>query len=195
MGVPLLRGFAFAVSSALATMFTVLVALRLVAGLVVGPLFLIREIGVAMLTLYSGKLVGVLRLAASRLAMASDFRLILSQNSFMDVLKLNISEFIILGNDRDKHFPFLGHGSEQDHSLQLVGDSDGGGGTPLESGDHPVNLVAGVPIGLKANVQHFLEVPKDSSDGRSAVLRQKMVPLCLSRGKICDLLLNGSVDT
>ena len=109
------------------------------------------------------------------------------------MLKLNASEFIILGNDHNEHFPFLGHGSEQDHSLQLVGDSNGGG-TPLESSDHLVNLVARVPIRLKANVQCFLEVPKDSSDSRSAVLRQKMVPLCLSRGKICDLLLNGSVD-
>ena len=77
MGVPLLRGFAFAISSALAAAFTALVALRLVARLIVGPLSLIREIGVAALILYSRKLVGVLRLVTSQLAMASDFRLIL----------------------------------------------------------------------------------------------------------------------
>ena len=111
------------------------------------------------------------------------------------MLKLDVSEIIILSNDCDEHFPLRGHGGEQDHSLQLFGDRDGGGGTPLESSGHPVNLIAGVPISFEAKVQRFLEVPKDSSDGGSAILRQKTVPLRLSRGKICDLLLNGSVDT
>jgi hypothetical protein len=86
-----------------------------------------------------------------------------------------------------------GHGSKQDHSLQLFGDQDGGGGTLLESGDHSVYLVTGVSISLNADVERFFEVPKDSGDSGSAILCQKLVPHGLSSCEFRNFLLNGSV--
>ena len=71
MGVSVLRGFAFAISSASAATSSALVALRLVTRLIGRPLFLIREIGVATLPLYGGQLVGILGLVPFRLAIAS----------------------------------------------------------------------------------------------------------------------------
>jgi hypothetical protein len=144
MGVSLVCSLAFTIAPASAAAFTAL-ALRLVRGLLLSrPLLLVREVGVSMLLLDGGELVSVVGLVSFGLAMASDLQLVLSQDGFVDMLQLNVSEIIVLHNDCDEHFPLGGHGSKQDHSLQLFGDRDGGGGTPLESGDHSVYLVTGV---------------------------------------------------
>ena len=81
---------------------------RLISGLLMllVTLLLVREVGVTVLSLDHGELVGLLLVVAT-FAM-SGFSFILCKQGSAHIRDVEVSQIIGLGNNGDKHFPFLG---------------------------------------------------------------------------------------
>jgi hypothetical protein len=94
--------------------------------------------------------------------------------------ELDVLQRMLLGDDADKHFPFLGQGSEQDHSLDLGRNDNGRSGETLEGSNQFVNLGARVLSRVEANVKGLLEVLVNAGGSGRAIAALQVIPNIIS---------------
>ena len=162
----LLALFPFATLTALALgLVTILLVLLLLA--LTFSLLLVREVRVVVLAFDCRELVGLLALVLPFVALATiavhGLRLELSENSVAHIHKADVFEVALLGDNGNKHLPFLRECSKKHHCFSLLRDVYFCGCKVLEASSHFIHSRGRVLVGVKVDRQSFLKVFVDSS--------------------------------
>ena len=182
---------AFAMLTALALgSVTVLLVLALTAF----SLLLVGEDGVVALALDCRKLIGLLALVLPFVALAAiaahRFRLKLSKNSIAHINEFDTFEAALLGDNRDKHLPFLRECGEKYHHFDLFWDIYFCRCKALEGSTHFVHSRGRILVGIKADGQSFLKIFIDRGRCSLTITIFKTIPDGGGGVKSGDLLLN-----
>jgi hypothetical protein len=175
----LLALFPFAALTALVLgLVTVLLVLLLLA--LTFSLLLVREVWVVALAFDRREFVGLLALVLSFVALATiaahGFGLELSENSVAYVNELDVVEVALLGDNGNKHLPFLRECGEKHHSFNLLRDVYFRGCKALEASSHFIHSGGRVLVGVKADGQSFLKVFVDGGRRSLTITLFKVFP-------------------